>query len=92
MLLVATHYSCPVLVHAPPLHAPSSSCRAQLPAIQEVQHRAAVFVVFRNHIPNGVLSCGVFPILVSQNTTAVLMLPYEHWPTPLTIRWRDRRL
>jgi hypothetical protein len=54
--------------------------------------RSAVFMVFRRHIPNGVLSCGLFPILTHPTTDAVLIVPFEFWPAELTILWRDRRL
>lgn len=53
---------------------------------------SATFMVFREHVPNGVLSCGLFPILVHPSTQAVLIVPFEFWPTELTILWRDRQL
>lgn len=54
--------------------------------------RSAVYMVFRQHIPNGVLSCGLFPILTHPSTPVVMILPFEFWPAELTILWRDRQL
>lgn len=62
------------------------------PVFSPQELRSAVFVVFRQHIPNGVLSCGLFPILTHTATDAVLILPFEFWPAELTILWRDRQL
>ncbi len=54
--------------------------------------RSAVFMVFRPRQPNGVLSCGLFPILTHPSTNAVPIVPFEFWPAELTILWRDRAL
>lgn len=42
-------------------------------------------MVFRKHIPNGVLSAGSFPRRVHPATKAVMVLPFEFWPIELIV-------
>lgn len=53
---------------------------------------SATFMVFRRHIPNGVLAAGFFPILVHPSTQAVMIVPFEFWPIELIILWKERKL
>lgn len=53
---------------------------------------SGIFMLFRQHIPNGVLSCGLFPVLTHPSTPAVLMLPFEFWPIELIVMWKEGRL
>jgi hypothetical protein len=53
---------------------------------------SGIFMLFRQHIPNGVLSCGLFPVLTHPATPAVLMLPFEFWPIELIVMWKEGRL
>ncbi|MGM9480172.1 hypothetical protein ACS5PN_03165 [Roseateles sp. NT4] len=53
---------------------------------------SGIFMLFRKHIPNGVLSCGLFPVLTHPSTPAVLMLPFEFWPIELIVMWKEGRL
>jgi hypothetical protein len=46
---------------------------------------------FRKHVPNGVLSSGLFPILTHPSTQAVTMLPFECWTIKLTVLWKENR-
>jgi len=65
----------------------------RLPPVFSAQDiRSAVFMVFRDHVPNRVLSGGLFPILTHPSTPAVMIAPFEFWPAELTILWRDRKL
>ena len=52
----------------------------------------STFVAFRKHLPNGVLSQGLFPLLIHPATPASLMLPFEFWPIELIVRWKEGRL
>ncbi|WP_394488111.1 polymorphic toxin-type HINT domain-containing protein [Roseateles sp. BYS96W] len=54
--------------------------------------RSSTFMVFRNHLPNGVLSFSRFPILVHPSTSAVLMVPFEFWPIGLIVMCKEGRL
>jgi hypothetical protein len=54
--------------------------------------RWTTFMVFRQHIPNGVLFCGLFPILIHPSTPAVMMVPFEFWPRELIILWNEQKL
>lgn len=49
--------------------------------------RAATFLVFRKHIPRGVLHGPPFPILVHPSTQAVMIVPHEAWPVKLIGAW-----
>ncbi len=65
----------------------------QLPAV--LSHKAlkaSVFMLFRRHLPNGVLSRSLFPLLSHPSTPAVMMLPFEFWPIELIVRWKEGRL
>ena len=53
---------------------------------------AAAFLVFRKHIPKGVLSAGTLPLLVHPSTEAVMIVPFEFWPIQLIIMWKEERL
>jgi len=54
--------------------------------------RSSTFMVFRNHLPNGVLSFSRFPILVHPSTSAALMVPFEFWPIELIVMCKEERL
>ena len=49
--------------------------------------RAAAFLVFRKHIPLGVLHGSHFPILVHPSTQAVMIVPHEAWPVGMIGAW-----
>lgn len=52
---------------------------------------AATFMVFRRHIPQGVLTAALFPILTHPSTQAVMIVPAEFWPLDLLVMWSERR-
>jgi hypothetical protein len=54
--------------------------------------QSATFMGFRKHIPNGVLSSGLFPILTHPSTRAVMMVPFEAWPIELIVLWKERNI
>ncbi|HEY6096338.1 MAG TPA: hypothetical protein VIU93_15465 [Gallionellaceae bacterium] len=54
--------------------------------------RAAAFMVFRKHIPTGVLTAGTFPILIHPSTDAVMIVPCEFWPIELIVLWKEGKL
>ncbi|QNK68633.1 hypothetical protein [Variovorax sp. PAMC26660] len=54
--------------------------------------QSATFMGFRKHIPNGVLSSGLFPILTHPSTRAVMMVPFEFWPIELIVLWKEGSL
>jgi hypothetical protein len=54
--------------------------------------RAATFMVFRKHIPNGVLAAAAFPILAHPSTEAVMIVPFEFWPIELILLWKQKAL
>lgn len=54
--------------------------------------RSAAFMVFRKHIPNGILQAAVFPVLVHPATAAVMIVPVAFWPVSLTTMWRQGKL
>lgn len=54
--------------------------------------RSATFMVFRKHIPNGVLSASLFPILTHPSTRAVMVVPFEFWPIELIVLWKENRI
>ena len=65
----------------------------RLPPVFSAQDiRSAVFMVFRDHLPNEILSGGTFPVLMHPSTPAVMIVPFEFWPAELTILWRDQKL
>jgi hypothetical protein len=53
---------------------------------------ASTFVVFRRHIPNGVLNARVFPVLLHRATSAVMMVPFEFWPIEMIVLWKQGKL
>lgn len=46
-------------------------------------------VVWREHVPEGVVTRAPFPLLVDPATWASLVLPWEYWDAALVARWRD---
>ena len=62
------------------------------PALSSRPVRAGVFMVYRRHVPTGVLRGGLFPVLTHPSTPAVMMLPFEFWPIELIILWKEGRL
>lgn len=65
------------------------SMGGQVPAaLTDKEVRIAAFMVFRKHIPGGVLSATQFPILVHPATQAVMIVPFETWPGELVRSWR----
>jgi hypothetical protein len=61
-------------------------------ALTDKETYAATFMVFRKHIPNGVLSASCFPLLVHPSTQAVMIVPFEFWPIELLVLWKERKL
>jgi hypothetical protein len=45
------------------------------------------FMVFRRHLPDGVLRCGWFPLLTHPETPAVMIVPSKYWPPDLVRIW-----
>jgi hypothetical protein len=62
------------------------------PVFSNKDIRAATFMVFRRHIPNGVLSAGTFPLLIHPSTEAVMIVPFEFWPIEMIILWKEGKL
>jgi hypothetical protein len=62
------------------------------PVFSNKDIRSATFMVFRKHIPNGVLSAGLFPLLIHPSTEAVMIAPFEFWPIEMIILWKERKL
>ncbi|MCL2658679.1 MAG: hypothetical protein FWD62_14945 [Betaproteobacteria bacterium] len=60
-----------------------------LPAILTA-HAAwmSAFLVFRKHLPDGVLSGSWFPLLTSPETRAVMIVPSKFWPIYLVQQWQ----
>lgn len=54
--------------------------------------RLSTCMVFRKHIPQGVLTNTVLPMLVHPRTRAVMLLPFEFWPIGLIVRWKESKL
>lgn len=54
--------------------------------------RSTTIMVYRKHIPNGVLTSGVFPILMHPSTEGVMIVPFEFWPIELIKMWQQKRL
>lgn len=62
----------------------------KLPAVfSDKQLSAAAFMVFRNHIPRGVLSCGMFPVLTHPSTQALMIVPFEFWTMDMIMIWKN---
>lgn len=53
---------------------------------------SAAIMVWRRHIPAGVLSGASFPVLVHPDTPAVMIVPVEFWPSELVQMWKKGRL
>lgn len=49
--------------------------------------RSTTFMVFRRHLPAGVLTSGLLPILTHPSTGAVMIVPAEFWPEDFKARW-----
>jgi hypothetical protein len=45
------------------------------------------FMVFRSHIPGRRLQGGWFPLLIHDDTPAVMIVPSQFWPRELVSRW-----
>ncbi len=52
----------------------------------------STFMVFRKHIPNGVLNMKMFPVLIHPATAAVMIVPFEFWPIEMIMMWKQGRL
>jgi hypothetical protein len=61
-------------------------------ALTDKAVRSAAFMVFRKHIPNGVLDVAMFPILTHPATAATMIVPFEFWPKQLIILWKQNKL
>jgi hypothetical protein len=65
----------------------------QLPAdVTDKAVFSTACMVFRKHIPEGVLSSGCVPVLVHPSTKAVMIVPFEFWPPKLVDMWVAGRL
>lgn len=77
-------------------HLTGERARAQselLPRALSAQNvRLSTCMVFRKHIPQGVLTNTVLPMLVHPATPAVMLLPFEFWPIGLIMRWKANTL
>jgi hypothetical protein len=54
--------------------------------------RVSTFLVYRRHIPNGVMTASVFPVLIHPATPAVMIMPFEFWPIDMIVMWKERRI
>lgn len=52
----------------------------------------SVLMVFRKHLPQGVLHNGVLPLLIHQSTPVVMILPQVFWPEALRQAWLELEL
>ncbi|WP_374337995.1 hypothetical protein [Leeia sp.] len=50
------------------------------------------FMVYRQHLPDGFLRGGVFPILTAPGTRSVMILPYAYWGPDMLQLWMQRSL
>ncbi len=48
---------------------------------------STAFMVFRRHLPDGVLRSGWFPLLAHPETQAVMIVPSNYWPDELVEMW-----
>ena len=65
----------------------------RLPAsLTERDVRVVRFVVFRQHLPGGVLNATWFPVLTHPSTEAVMLLPSEFWPVEMQLLWKQGKL
>ncbi len=53
---------------------------------------SAAVMVWRRHIPAGVLSAASFPVLAHPDTQAVMIVPVEFWPIELIQLWKAGKL
>lgn len=53
---------------------------------------SAAIMVWRRHIPAGVLSGACVPVLSHPDTSAIMIVPVEFWPTELVRLWKEGRL
>lgn len=51
---------------------------------------SAAIMVYRKHLPGGVLSGSTYPLLVHDDTQAVMIVPVEFWPEGLVKLWKKR--
>jgi hypothetical protein len=49
-------------------------------------------LVFRKHLPNGMIAHGLLPILTHPSTPAILILPFQFWTEELLLRWKAQAL
>lgn len=49
-------------------------------------------MVWRKHVPDGVLGGATFPLFVHDGTQAVMIVPVEFWPEALLELWKKKRL
>jgi hypothetical protein len=54
--------------------------------------RASIVMVFRKHLPNGVLKQRLVPVLTHPSTEAILIVPFEFWPPEMIGLWKAGRL
>lgn len=54
--------------------------------------RASIVMVFRKHLPNGVLKQRLLPVLTHPSTEALLIVPFEFWPAEMIALWKSGRL
>ena len=48
---------------------------------------STTFMVFRDHLPGRLLRSGWFPLLIHDDTPAVVIVPSVYWPRELVQRW-----
>lgn len=46
-------------------------------------------MVFRTHLPGGILRAGWFPLLVHPDTPAIMIVPRRFWPPELVRIWSE---
>jgi hypothetical protein len=62
----------------------------KLPTVfSDKQLSATAFMVFRQHIPKGVLTCGMFPVLTHPSTQALMIVPFEFWSMDMIMIWKN---
>jgi hypothetical protein len=49
----------------------------------------STIMIFRNHLPGGVLRGGCFPIFIHRKTTAAMIVPCQFWPESFFRRWKE---
>jgi hypothetical protein len=54
--------------------------------------RSTGLMVFRRHLPGGVLRSGWFPLLTHPSTSAVMIVPWRYWPDDLVEIWKGKGL